>query len=62
LFAIGSVCHALKYGHSKPQLISLNITFAIFQVWNSVSPRVQNNPEILEWLRVNTRPLAEQQA
>ncbi|KAF5843716.1 hypothetical protein DUNSADRAFT_8231 [Dunaliella salina] len=32
------------------------------QVWEAVSPRIQGNPELLEWLRVNTRPLAEQQS
>ncbi|GLC69902.1 hypothetical protein PLESTF_000893800 [Pleodorina starrii] len=30
------------------------------EVWKLVSPRMQDQPELLEWLRTNTRPLAEQ--
>ena len=31
------------------------------QVWELVSPRLADKPKVLEWLRANTRPLAEQQ-
>ncbi|GLI66862.1 hypothetical protein VaNZ11_010849 [Volvox africanus] len=31
-------------------------------VWTRVSPRLQAQPDVLGWLRVNTRPLAEQLA
>jgi Xaa-Pro aminopeptidase len=31
-------------------------------VWAEVSPRLQGKPEVLEWLKKNTRPLAEQQS
>lgn len=27
------------------------------EVWEKVSPRLQDQPEILDWLRTNTRPL-----
>lgn len=27
------------------------------EVWNKVSPRLQDQPEVLEWLRSNTEPL-----
>lgn len=27
------------------------------EVWDKVSPRLQDQPDILEWLRVNTAPL-----
>jgi Xaa-Pro aminopeptidase len=30
------------------------------EVWGAVSPRLADKPRVLEWLRVNTRPLAEQ--
>lgn len=30
------------------------------QVWEAVSPRLADKPKVLEWLKVNTRPLAEQ--
>ncbi|KAG2489091.1 hypothetical protein HYH03_012317 [Edaphochlamys debaryana] len=32
------------------------------QVWEQVSPRMQDKPELLAWLKANTRPLAEQHA
>ncbi|PNW79277.1 hypothetical protein CHLRE_09g408851v5 [Chlamydomonas reinhardtii] len=32
------------------------------EVWEAVSPRMQDQPELLEWLRRNTRPLKEQLA
>jgi len=32
------------------------------QVWEAVSPRLADRPRVLEWLRTNTRPLAEQVA
>jgi Xaa-Pro aminopeptidase len=32
------------------------------QVWEEVSPRLADRPKVLEWLRTNTRPLAEQVA
>lgn len=32
------------------------------QVWREISPRLEGSPRALEWLRANTRPLAEQQA
>jgi len=31
------------------------------RVWDAVSPRLAHSPDALEWLRKNTRPLAEQQ-
>ncbi|KAG2426134.1 hypothetical protein HYH02_014849 [Chlamydomonas schloesseri] len=30
------------------------------EVWEAVSPRMQDQPELLAWLRHNTRPLKEQ--
>ncbi|KAI8470117.1 MAG: hypothetical protein J3K34DRAFT_459008 [Monoraphidium minutum] len=32
------------------------------EVWAAVSPRLADKPKVLEWLRTNTRPLAEQVA
>ncbi|KXZ49610.1 hypothetical protein GPECTOR_20g466 [Gonium pectorale] len=32
------------------------------EVWREVAPRLQEHPALLEWLRANTRPLAEQLA
>ncbi len=32
----------------------------VAQVWEQVSPRLSDKPQVLEWLRVNTRPLKEQ--
>jgi hypothetical protein len=32
------------------------------QVWEQVSPRLADRPQLLQWLRTNTRPLAEQKA
>lgn len=42
--------------------LPLNRVFASYraQVWEAVSPRLADKPEVLEWLRVNTRPLQEQ--
>lgn len=31
------------------------------KVWEQVSPRLADKPEVLEWLRINTRPIKEQQ-
>lgn len=33
---------------------------AVLQVWNAVSPRLQDKPEVLEWLKRNTAPLRDQ--
>jgi len=32
------------------------------QVWEAVSPRLQDKPDVLEWLKRNTAPLRQQLA
>jgi hypothetical protein len=56
------------------KLVKVDDAFAIFrsimvlrtthtgQVWERVSPRLQDKPEVLQWLRAATRPLAQQQS
>jgi hypothetical protein len=34
----------------------------LLQVWEAVSPRLAGDEETLQWLKENTRPLAEQKA
>lgn len=42
----------------QPQLMHFHP--CTFQVWESVSPRLAQEPVALEWLKKNTRPLDEQ--
>jgi hypothetical protein len=34
----------------------------VLQVWEAVSPRLQDKPDALAWLQRNTQPLKEQLA
>lgn len=53
------------HGHAQPLVNPLppyGCKYPSAQVWEAVSPRLSGHARALQWLRANTRPLAEQVA
>jgi hypothetical protein len=41
-------------------MFGMLVLLLLLQVWEAVSPRLQDKPEVLAWLQRNTAPLREQ--
>jgi hypothetical protein len=54
------ICWLLMYVFVCIALVFLS--FACPQVWEAVSPRLQDKPDVLAWLERNTAPLRQQLA
>lgn len=50
-------CHGCMLGQVMTQREVDWVDEYHMEVWDKVSPRLQDQPEILEWLRINTAPL-----